>query len=196
MKKTFVFLSAVALGLLTMVSCGDDDKDYNDNAQVLTAKIDLTPEEEEFQQTLQQTLAEGLISFNNSVTEEFENSSSYEEFKSNLCGNKEVTPIGESILVVSYNYLAAGYSEDYILANYDGLEMRDALVYLLEHPNSDGSELFGFLDKASTPCAHWYSIGCHLRNALNATEQWMSEHKTLVDTLVKVLIALIPKLIK
>lgn len=187
MKRIKQILAIAIFGIFAVACSDDEEQQINQQSSVIT-KSEITNEMAlSYYNTIKPDLAEGLINFNNEVSEVFKNSSSYEDFKTKLCGTNIIDTIGENLLKVSYKYLKAGYSDNYIYENYNGKEMLEALSYLLANPNSDGSELFGFKTvktKEASPCK-WYQVGCHLNHALEATEKWIKEHKETIDTTIK-----------
>ncbi len=161
----------VAMGTTIFFGCEKENNKINNNL-----KTDLKIQKSEnYQEQVRFYLCEGLISFKQSLEPYYSQSTSYEGFINLLEVNEEETSeLGNNLLMLAYNCLNNGHSDEYIHNHYTGKYMAEVAIYLMNNPDSDGSELFATtaVDGGNYPCK-WWQLFCHI----NQFVEWLNSEK-------------------
>ncbi|MEP6467462.1 MAG: hypothetical protein ABJB05_14230 [Parafilimonas sp.] len=125
----------------------------------------------------QSICAQEMAAFTKAVSGAYKKGISYDQFQSTLCGKWQPTKEGGNQLLVAYNFLTQGATNDYIIKTYKGTEVAACMKVLSDlHSKgfeSDGSELYGGktgVDNnvySKTPNCRWYQFWCLVQDFAN-----------------------------
>ena len=185
--RSFFTLTLIIFILFASVSCNKEEEiDSTTNSETLYKSIAVeNTTDEKLYEELKPYLAEALISFNLSVSEFYNEGMEFNEFIDALDVNTEKSDsVGLDLLNAAFYCLENQIDDEMITNEYNGKEMYFVLVWSMNNPDSDGAELFGTTSmKTNTPCAKWWYVGCHLKNAWNwiINEDHRDDIKEVID---------------
>ena len=163
LKYIIAALFVVAVGAGIFWACQKENKEENRNIET-NLKVQKTID---YETQVHNYLCDGLISFKESLSPYYSNSTSYENFIDLLEVDEQATSqLGNNLLMLAWDCLSNGYSNQYIYDHYTGKYMADVASYLIDNPNSDGSELFSTTSSGGSYPCKWYQLGCHINQLI------------------------------